>query len=102
MQPADNFWYLVLISWGQDQFWRSCESYLAVLDALYDADMRFVLCRQEGAASFAATAWGKLTGDPGICFVTRGPGATNASIGVHTAMGFQPDDPVCWSDRGRS
>ena len=62
------------------------ESYLAVLDALYDADIRFVLCRQEGAASFAAAAWGKLTGDPGICFVTRGPGATNASIGVHTAM----------------
>ena len=62
------------------------ESYLAVLDALYDADIRFVLCRQEGAASFAAAAWGKLTGAPGICFVTRGPGATNASIGVHTAM----------------
>lgn len=62
------------------------ESYLAVLDALYDADIRFVLCRQEGAASFAAAAWGKLTGQPGICFVTRGPGATNASIGVHSAM----------------
>ena len=62
------------------------ESYLAVLDALYDADIGFVLCRQEGAASFAAAAWGKLTGAPGICFVTRGPGATNASIGVHTAM----------------
>lgn len=62
------------------------ESYLAVLDALYDADIQFVLCRQEGAASFAAAAWGKLTGQPGICFVTRGPGATNASIGVHTAM----------------
>ena len=61
------------------------ESYLAVLDALYDADIRFILCRQEGAASFAAAAWGKLTGQPGICFVTRGPGATNASIGVHTA-----------------
>ena len=62
------------------------ESYLAVLDALYDADIQFVLCRQEGAASFAAAAWGKLTGQPGLCFVTRGPGATNASIGVHTAM----------------
>lgn len=62
------------------------ESYLAVLDALYDADIRFVLCRQEGAASFAAAAWGKLTGQPGLCFVTRGPGATNSSIGVHTAM----------------
>ncbi|MEM9097269.1 MAG: thiamine pyrophosphate-binding protein [Pseudomonadota bacterium] len=62
------------------------ESYLAVLDALHDSDIRFVLCRQEGGAAFAAEAWGKLTGEPGICFVTRGPGATNASIGVHTAM----------------
>ncbi|MEL6477157.1 MAG: thiamine pyrophosphate-binding protein [Pseudomonadota bacterium] len=62
------------------------ESYLAVLDALHDSDIRFVLCRQEGGAAFAAEAWGKLTGQPGICFVTRGPGATNASIGVHTAM----------------
>lgn len=62
------------------------ESYLAVLDALYDANIKFNLCRHESAASFAAAAWGKLTGRPGICFVTRGPGATNASIGVHTAM----------------
>ena len=62
------------------------ESYLAVLDALHDADINFTLCRQEGAASFASAAWGKLTGAPGICFVTRGPGATNASIGVHSAM----------------
>ncbi|MEM9045282.1 MAG: thiamine pyrophosphate-binding protein [Pseudomonadota bacterium] len=62
------------------------ESYLAVLDALHDSDIRFILCRQEGGAAFAAEAWGKLTGEPGICFVTRGPGATNASIGVHTAM----------------
>ena len=61
------------------------ESYLAVLDALHDADIQFTLCRQEGAASFAACAWGKLTGLPGICFVTRGPGATNGSIGVHSA-----------------
>ena len=61
------------------------ESYLAVLDALHDADIQFNLCRQEGAASFAACAWGKLTGMPGICFVTRGPGATNGSIGVHSA-----------------
>ena len=44
------------------------ESYLAVLDALHDADIQFTLCRQEGAASFAACAWGKLTGMPGICF----------------------------------
>ena len=62
------------------------ESYLAVLDALYDADIKFTLCRHESAAGFAAAAYGKLTGAPGIGFVTRGPGATNASIGVHTAM----------------
>ena len=62
------------------------ESYLAVLDALFDANIDFTLCRHESAASFAASAWGKLTGKPGICFVTRGPGATNGSIGVHSAM----------------
>ncbi|MES0885144.1 thiamine pyrophosphate-binding protein [Roseibium sp. SCP14] len=64
------------------------ESYLAVLDALYDTrnSLDFVLCRNEGGAAFMASAYGKLTGTPGICFVTRGPGATNASIGVHTAM----------------
>jgi len=64
------------------------ESYLAVLDALYDAQnrMRLIGTRHEGGASFMAEAYGKLTGQPGICFVTRGPGATNAAIGVHTAM----------------
>jgi acetolactate synthase-1/2/3 large subunit len=64
------------------------ESYLAVLDALHDTQgqLDFVLCRNEGGAAFMAAAWGKLTGAPGICMVTRGPGATNASIGVHTAM----------------
>ncbi len=64
------------------------ESYLAVLDALHDTQGRFdfVNCRHEGGASFMAAAWGKLTGQPGICMVTRGPGATNAAIGVHTAM----------------
>ncbi|MBG0510813.1 thiamine pyrophosphate-binding protein [Agrobacterium sp. MOPV5] len=64
------------------------ESYLAVLDALHDTVGRldYVVCRNEGGASFMAAAYGKLTGQPGICFVTRGPGATNASIGVHTAM----------------
>ena len=63
------------------------ESYLAVLDALHDTVGRldFVLCRNEGGAAFMAAAWGKLTGQPGICFVTRGPGAANAMIGVHTA-----------------
>ena len=64
------------------------ESYLAVLDALHDSVGRldYVLCRNEGGASFMAAAYGKLTGSPGICMVTRGPGATNASIGIHTAM----------------
>ena len=63
------------------------ESYLAVLDALHDSPaIDLVVCRQEGGAAYMAEADGKLTGRPGICFVTRGPGATNASIGVHTAM----------------
>ncbi|GLS86069.1 thiamine pyrophosphate TPP-binding domain-containing protein [Cypionkella aquatica] len=64
------------------------ESYLAVLDALHDTQgqLDFILCRNEGGAAFMASAYGKLTGTPGICMVTRGPGATNASIGVHTAM----------------
>ncbi len=64
------------------------ESYLPVLDALYDVrdELQLVVCRQEGGAAFMAEAYGKLTGKPGICLVTRGPGATNASIGVHTAM----------------
>jgi acetolactate synthase-1/2/3 large subunit len=64
------------------------ESYLAVLDALHDVrdELRLIVCRQEGGAAYMAEAHGKLTGTPGICFVTRGPGATNASIGVHTAM----------------
>jgi len=63
------------------------ESYLAVLDALYDVrdKLRFIVCRQEGGAAYMAEAYGKLTGRPGICFVTRGPGATNASVGIHTA-----------------
>ena len=64
------------------------ESYLAVLDALHDTNgkLDYVLCRNEGGAAFMAAAYGKLTGSPGICMVTRGPGATNASIGIHTAM----------------
>ncbi len=64
------------------------ESYLAVLDGLYDAQnhIRMITTRNEGGAAFMAEAYGKLTGKPGICLVTRGPGATNASIGVHTAM----------------
>jgi acetolactate synthase-1/2/3 large subunit len=62
------------------------ESYLAALDALHDAAIDVVICRAEGGAAMMAEAYGKLTGRPGICFVTRGPGATNASHGVHIAM----------------
>lgn len=61
------------------------ESYLAVLDALRDSGIDVLVCRQEGGAAIMAEAAGKLTGRPGICFVTRGPGATNASAGVHIA-----------------
>jgi acetolactate synthase I/II/III large subunit len=63
------------------------ESYLAVLDAMFDARerFRFIVCRQEGGAAYMADAYGKLTGRPGLAFVTRGPGATNAAIGIHTA-----------------
>jgi acetolactate synthase-1/2/3 large subunit len=61
------------------------ESYLAVLDALHDAAIDLVVCRNEGGAAMMAEAAGKLTGRPGICFVTRGPGATNASPGIHIA-----------------
>jgi acetolactate synthase I/II/III large subunit len=70
------------------------ESYLAVLDGFhaYRERIRFVINRQEGGAAFMAEAHGKLSGRPGICFVTRGPGATNASIGVHTA--FQDSTPM--------
>ncbi|MFX9081383.1 thiamine pyrophosphate-binding protein, partial [Acinetobacter baumannii] len=58
------------------------ESYLEVLDALHDAAIRFVICRHEGGASNMADAYGKLTGKPGICMVTRGPGATHAANGL--------------------
>jgi len=70
------------------------ESYLAVLDGFhrYQNQIQFVTCRQEGGAAFMADAQGRLTGRPGVCFVTRGPGATNASIGVHTA--FQDSTPM--------
>src|SRR6186997_1090650 len=61
------------------------ESYLAALDAFHDRDIAVTVCRQEGGAAMMAEAHGKLTGRPGICFVTRGPGATNASPGLHIA-----------------
>jgi acetolactate synthase-1/2/3 large subunit len=68
------------------------ESYLAVLDALVGRPLRFVTCRHEAGAANMAEAYGKLTGRPGVCMVTRGPGATHASVGVHTA--FQDSTPM--------
>src|SRR3954469_11149045 len=61
------------------------ESYLAVLDAFHDRSLTVTVCRQEGGAAMMAEAAGKATGRPGICFVTRGPGATNAASGLHVA-----------------
>ncbi|WP_135075720.1 thiamine pyrophosphate-binding protein [Terasakiella sp. SH-1] len=83
-----------LILHGSDKiFGVPGESYLSVLDALYDAEqLSFITCRQEGGAAMMAEAYGKLTGRPGICMVTRGPGATNASAGVHVA--FQDSTPM--------
>jgi acetolactate synthase-1/2/3 large subunit len=70
------------------------ESYLPLLDGLHDVQdkLKFVVCRQEGGASYMAEAYGKLTGEPGVLLVTRGPGATNGSIGLHT--GFQDSTPM--------
>ncbi len=62
------------------------ESFLAALDGLHHAGVKTVICRQEGGASMMAEAWGKMTGEPGICFVTRGPGAANAMAGLHVAQ----------------
>ena len=62
------------------------ESFLAALDGLYDSGIPNIVCRQEGGAAMMAEAYGKMTGQPGVCFVTRGPGATNASAGIHIAM----------------
>src|SRR5690606_34036941 len=84
------------------------ESYLAVLDALADVrdQIEVVVCRHEAGAANMAEAYGKLTGRPGVCMVTRGPGATHASIGVHTA--HQDSTPlilvvgqIALTDRGR-
>lgn len=84
-----------LIAQGVDTvFGVPGESYLAALDGFYQYpdQIRFIACRHEGGASFMADAQGKLTGRPGVCFVTRGPGASNAAIGVHTA--FQDSTPL--------
>jgi acetolactate synthase I/II/III large subunit len=68
------------------------ESFLAVLDGFYESPIRLITCRHEAGAANMADAYGKLTGRPGICIVTRGPGATQASVGVHTA--FQDSTPL--------
>ena len=75
----------LLVHGVQQLFCVPGESFLAVLDALHDAAIAVTVCRQEGGAAMMAEAQGKLTGKPGICFVTRGPGATNAAAGVHIA-----------------
>ena len=84
-----------LIAQGVDTvFGVPGESYLAVLDGFHEhaERIRFIACRHEGGASFMADAQGKLAGWPGVCFVTRGPGASNAAIGLHTA--FQDSTPM--------
>ena len=94
-RPAGHALVEALIAQGIDTcFGVPGESYLAVLDGFFEHQdrIRFIACRQEGGAAFMADAQGKLSGRPGICFVTRGPGATNASIGVHTA--FQDSTPM--------
>jgi acetolactate synthase I/II/III large subunit len=68
------------------------ESYLALLDALYDSTIPLTVCRQEGGAAMMAEAWGKLSGKPGIVMTTRGPGGTNASAGLH--IGCQDSTPM--------
>src|SRR5215216_4251204 len=94
-RPAGHLLVEALIAQGVDTvFGVPGESYLAVLDGFHEhrERIRFIACRQEGGAAFMAEAQGKLSNRPGICFVTRGPGATNASIGVHTA--FQDSTPM--------
>lgn len=84
------------------------ESYLGALDAIHDRQHSFnmITCRQEGGAAYMADAWGKLHGAPGICFVSRGPGSSNAMVGIHTS--FQDSTPmlcmvgqISRGDRGR-
>ena len=94
-RPAGHALVEALIAQGVDTaFGVPGESYLAVLDGFFaNADrIRFVSCRHENGAAFMAEAQGKLSGRPGICFVTRGPGASNAAIGLHTA--FQDSTPM--------
>lgn len=94
-QPAGHLIVECLVEQGVElAFGVPGESFLAVLDGFhaYGERIRFIVNRQEGGAAFMAEAHGKLTGRPGVCFVTRGPGATNASIGVHNA--FQDSTPM--------
>jgi acetolactate synthase-1/2/3 large subunit len=94
-RPAGHALVEALIAQGIDTcFGVPGESYLAVLDGLHEHRdaIRFVACRQEGGAAFMAEAHGKLSGRSGICLVTRGPGASNAAIGLHTA--FQDSTPL--------
>ncbi|MBL8287244.1 MAG: thiamine pyrophosphate-binding protein [Rubrivivax sp.] len=94
-RPAGHALVEALVAQGIDTcFGVPGESFLAVLDGFHEhrRRIRFIACRQEGGAAFMAEAQGKLSGRPGICIVTRGPGATNASIGVHTA--FQDSTPM--------
>src|SRR5258706_10727431 len=75
----------LLVHGVQHVFCVPGESYLAALDAFHDRPIKLTVCRQEGGATMAAEAVGKVTGRPGVAFVTRGPGATNASPGIHIA-----------------
>ena len=95
LRPAGHALVEALVAQGVETcFGVPGESYLAALDGFVEhaGSIRFVACRQEGGAAFMAEAQGKLGGRPGVCFVTRGPGACNASIGVHTA--FQDSTPM--------
>ena len=94
-RPAGHALVEALIAQGATTvFGVPGESFLAALDGFYEHRdrIRFIACRHEGGASYMAEAQGKLTGRPGLCFVTRGPGASNAAIGVHTA--FQDSTPM--------
>ena len=95
MRPAGHCLVEALIEQGVDTaFGVPGESFLAALDGFYEHRdrIRFIACRQEGGAAYMADAQGKLTGRPGVCFVTRGPGASNAAVGLHTA--FQDSTPM--------
>jgi acetolactate synthase I/II/III large subunit len=76
----------LIVNGVQHAFCVPGESYLAVLDAFHDRNLQVTVCRQEGGAAIMAEAVGKATGRPGVCFVTRGPGATNATHGIHIAQ----------------